>query len=205
MNAHALLASFAADWPRLSAVLDPAAQRELHDVLAAWRAAGSGTRLAERAVRVVLEALPAPEGARFTGPAATVPYDGYGALDLCLLVVDGNPMVGPLLGPVRRRLLAAPMRDDAPGARGRRGLIVLRDERGQRAVPAFQFGGGGAPWPVVTEVNALLGADDDPWGTADWWLSPHTWWGCPPAALLGQGRDAELVAAARDLTTPDGG
>jgi hypothetical protein len=48
-------------------------------------------------------------------------------------------------------------------------------------------------------VNALLGADRDPWGAADWWLSANAWLGTRPAGLLGTGRDRQLVDTARFL------
>lgn|SRR5574340_585618 len=39
--------------------------------------------------------------------------------------------------------------------------------------PAFQFDETTASVrPEVAEVNALLGAHEDPWGVASWWLSP---------------------------------
>jgi hypothetical protein len=30
-------------------------------------------------------------------------------------------------------------------------------------------------YPVVCEVNGLLGASEDPWGVASWWFSPNGW------------------------------
>ncbi|MFD8012220.1 hypothetical protein [Streptomyces sp. NPDC058955] len=223
MNALTTLAAAAADWDRLAPLLPPPARSELRDRLAELRAAADAPATAESAaadaVRVLLGALPDPEsarlrrhgapdadGARFTAHGGTPPsarVHGYAALDLCLLVVDGNPMVGPLLGPVRDRLLAAPAQPADPGAGSRSalhpGLIVLTRPDGGRQVPAFQYASGVRPWAVVLEVNALLGAATDPWGAADWWLSANAWTGGAPAALLGRGRDPELTGAARTL------
>ncbi|MEU1667146.1 hypothetical protein ABZ547_26815 [Streptomyces sparsogenes] len=84
-------------------------------------------------------------------------------------------------------------------------LIALTGEDGRRQVPLFQFEAGTMPWRIVLEVNSLLGADTDPWGVADWWLSRTTWWDGTPASLLGRGRDAELLGAARSLMDSDGG
>ncbi|MBD0424524.1 hypothetical protein H0H10_36080 [Streptomyces sp. TRM S81-3] len=356
------LAALAARWDEFSGLLPPRARRELRGLLDAFRTAEprgvEQARIAARATEAVLAALPpdaaerlrrdtgvtagepAGDGTRLVPSPSAALSGGYSALDLCLLVVDRNPMVGPRLGPVRRRLLAAPAlsatevadsgngtraadargagagtedtqgedtrdedtqgedtRDEgtraadspaegsrtkdtraldspaegsrtkdtraldspaegsrtkgtravdspaegarSPGARGvgagtegpgsegsgttgvegpgaegardvdaggrsPRGLIALTDDGGQTVFPAFQFAAGTTPWPVVLEVNAVLEAEADPWGAADWWLSPHTWWGAPPAGLLGRGRDAELRAAARAVAAPEG-
>ncbi|MER6345890.1 hypothetical protein ACWC10_07710 [Streptomyces sp. NPDC001595] len=271
-NSFMLLGALAADWPRLSRLLDPGARQELRlrltelraataderpetgadphtdggtgggpdtdggtgrgpdtdggtgggpdtaqrpdtdpDPDAVRRAAAARQTAADRAARVVLTALPADEAARlrqdgtaqrFTGPPATAEYQGYGALDLCLLVLDGNPMVGPVLGPVRERLLARPSLPWSADADPR--LVVLSGADGRRLLPRFQFEAGSMPWQVVLEINALLRADTDPWGTADWWLSPSPWWDGTPAGLLGHGRDEELRGAARELATAEG-
>ncbi|MEV3870656.1 hypothetical protein [Streptomyces sp. NPDC049906] len=210
MSSWDLLGSFAARWQLLAHRLPPSVRRELGVLLAGLRTEGAAREeLAERAVRLVLAALPEEEAARLrpdpdpsrlSGPPDAVAA-GFDALDLCMLVVDGNPMVGPLLGPVRERLLSAPSLSaqqvaagGADPAHGR--LIALSDARGRRRYPAFQFTAGGAPRELVVRVNGLLGAAEDPWGSADWWLSDHPWWGEPPAALLGTGREAALWAAA---------
>ncbi|MFF7450285.1 MULTISPECIES: hypothetical protein [unclassified Streptomyces] len=213
MNPFLVLAGFAADYGRLSRLLDPDARRTLGDRLAELRAAGADQEpVAERAARTLLDALPAPEAARlrqdgdpgrFAGGApASVQVEGFAAGDLCLLVLDRNPMVGPLLGPVRERLLAQPMSDWWPEADPR--LIVLSGEDGVGRLPRFQFEAGTMPWRIVPEVNTLLRADTDPWGAADWWLSRTTWWDGTPADLLGRGRDAELLGAAEALVAADG-
>lgn len=227
VNPFMMLAVIAADWDRLSCLLDPAARQALRGPLTELREQSTGGRYDERAaelaVHTVLDSLPDDEGARlrqdgatarFSGPPSAALYDGYSTLDLCMLVLDGNPMVGPVLGPVRDRLLRAPaltwdeMAADAPGAACEAvdpHLIVLADERGEKRLPAFQFEAGTMPWAVVLEVNSVLGAGTDPWGAADWWLSPHSWWGTPPFELLGHDRDEELVAAAHALTGAGGG
>ena len=50
---------------------------------------------------------------------------------------------------------------------GHRWLIRLRRADGRYQLPAFQFGPDGAR-PLVLQVNELIGADEDPWGAADW-------------------------------------
>ncbi len=63
-------------------------------------------------------------------------------------------------------------------------------------IPAFQFAETGDPWPVVSEVNQLLGAESDPWGVTCWWVDPHARLGAAPAQLLGTGQDSLLRRAA---------
>ncbi|MFF8383833.1 hypothetical protein [Streptomyces kanasensis] len=143
-----------------------------------------------------------------TGTPYSASYAGFRAVDLAALVLDGTRMVGPVLGPVRDRLLAVPaLSEDAVRERGGDpygpGLVRLRGAGGAVRLPRFQFAGDALPWPVVLEVNRLLDADDDPWAAADWWLSRNAWLAAPPAALLGTGRDGTLVDAARALV--DGG
>lgn len=75
-------------------------------------------------------------------------------------------------------------------------LIRLDRTDGNWAVPAFQFDEHGAPISVVLRVNQVLGAREDPWGVADWWLSANVWLHQPPFALVGRTPDDMLVAAA---------
>ncbi|MFE7133753.1 hypothetical protein ACFVIM_23145 [Streptomyces sp. NPDC057638] len=220
VNPFMVLAAFAADWNRLAPTLGPGARDALRDGLTRLRqlntdeaAVTDRESAADRAVREVLGSLPAGEAerlrregasARFvSAPAPTDPlHQGYSAFDLCMLVLDGNPMVGPDLGPIRDRLLAEPALAWHAGADPL--LIALTDRDGRRSLPLFQFEAGTMPWRVVLDVNTLLGADRDPWGAADWWLSRTTWWEGTPAALLGRGRDAELRGAAEALVALDG-
>ncbi|MBN0043747.1 DUF3168 domain-containing protein [Streptomyces actuosus] len=75
-------------------------------------------------------------------------------------------------------------------------LIRLRRRDGTEGLPAFQFDGDGRPRDVVVAVNRMLGAAEDPWGVADWWLGPNPWLAAAPASLLGAGLDGQLLAAA---------
>ncbi|MEU8773571.1 hypothetical protein [Streptomyces sp. NPDC048606] len=218
-----MLGVFAARWDRLAPRLPRSARDELAVLLGRLRAqegeAGAAAReeVLGRAVRAVLDALPEDEAerlrhdtdpARYAGAQAQAQAQaqvaaGFDAADLCMLVIDGNPMVGPRLGPVRERLLGVPALSEAEVVRAggdpaRRDLIALSDARGRRRYPAFQFESGADPWDIVARINALLGSAEDPWGTADWWVSEHTWWGRPPSALLGTGHDAVLWTAGRE-------
>ncbi|GAA1499499.1 hypothetical protein [Streptomyces synnematoformans] len=114
-----------------------------------------------------------------------------------------------IIAAVKRRLLKVPALS-AAAARTRCGgapppdLILLVDpDRGDR-YPEFQFEPGDGPYLVVLQVNRVLHADADPWGAADWWLSPNCWLdGGPPAALLGVRPDGDLVDAAVALVEAD--
>lgn len=80
------------------------------------------------------------------------------------------------------------------------GLIRLDRADGEVRLPAFQFGADGVPVPIVRAINALLHADDDPWGVADWWLGKNSWLDAAPADLIGGGHDDQLLLAARAET-----
>ncbi|MFI6376209.1 hypothetical protein [Streptomyces sp. NPDC050546] len=212
VNPFMVLAAAAADWRRLSGLLEPGTRRTLSERLSRLRAGAGAPDPAAvlAAAETLLDALPADESARlrqhgdtgrFTQPQAQS-YEGYAAADLCMLVLDGNPMVGPVLGPVRERLLSEPSTPWTESADPR--LIVLSGPDGRGRLPLFQLEAGAMPWRIVLEVNSVLRAATDPWGAADWWLSRTTWWDGTPAALLGRGRDAELLGAARELAGPEG-
>lgn len=76
------------------------------------------------------------------------------------------------------------------------GLIRLAQDDGSVAVPLFQLAPDGHPVDLVVRVNEVLGADDDPWGAADWWLSANAWLHRPPADLLAAGESKRIMAAA---------
>lgn len=59
-------------------------------------------------------------------------------------------------------------------------------------------------YPEVRQVNEILGAADDPWGVASWWLSTNDRLGARPADLVGTDRSEEVVQAARAMTAPVG-
>ncbi|GAA2253965.1 hypothetical protein GCM10010415_12690 [Streptomyces atrovirens] len=216
---HVTLAAAAARWDRLSGRLGPEDRARLAELLAVARAPEQdeqARRAAVRAARLLRERLPDEfgEGAQARlvavhGAAGGPPtVQGFAAEDLAVLLIDGHRMVGPVLGPVRERLLAEPALD--PDTVERRGgspyspdLIRLRGAGGRLRLPSFQFSEDALPWLTVLEVNALLDADHDPWGAADWWLSANAWLGTSPARLLGTGRDRQLVETARFLMESD--
>lgn len=202
------LARAAADWGRLEGLLDPAERALLAAHLTAFRAAAPGTAhraAAAGAALLLLDGGAAAGGSRLAGGAPGPVPAGYTAQDLAVLVLDGHRMVGPVLGAVRERLLAAPALaappQDGPDPYDAR-LVRLRGAGGTVLLPAFQFRSPPRPWPVVLAVNEALDAASDPWGAADWWLSPNAWLAAAPASLLGSAREAELPLVAFHLTNP---
>lgn len=202
------LARAAADWDRLEGLLDPAERASLAVHLTAFRAAAPGTAHRTAAARAALRLLgggAVADGSRLAGAAPGPVPAGFTAQDLAVLVLDGHRMVGPVLGAVRDRLLAAPALtappEEGPDAHDPR-LVRLRGVGGAVLLPAFQFRSPRQPWPVVLAVNEVLDAARDPWGAADWWLSPNAWLTAAPASLLGSGREAELPLVASHLTDP---
>ncbi|AGI90414.1 hypothetical protein M3398_17875 [Streptomyces albidoflavus] len=206
MNPDAVLAAAAAAWARIGAGLTPADRTALGEELARRRRApGPAAHRAatERAAALLATGLPGEFGAGGRSVALPVADSGtvagFTADDLAVLLLDGSPMAGPVLTAVRERLLAAPSVPASEMAGGESGLILLPAEGGRR-VPRFQLAPDGAVRPVVLTVNRLLDAEADPWGAADWWLSPHAWLGAPPAGLLGTPDEAQLPDLARLLT-----
>jgi hypothetical protein len=74
-------------------------------------------------------------------------------------------------------------------------LIRLERPDGARQWPEFQFTHYGAH-AVVREINSLLGAENDPIGVGDWWLSRNGWLDDRPSRLIGTIPDERLVSAA---------
>jgi hypothetical protein len=118
-----------------------------------------------------------------------------------------RPPGGPLPAEVERlamdRLLAAPALSAAElrrrgGDPGQRYLIRLDGRDGPR-YPVFQFDAASRPLPVVLRINALLDADLDPWGVADWWLGPSAWLDRTPAESIGRVADEQLLGMARGV------
>jgi hypothetical protein len=228
-----VLAAAAAHWALLAPRLPDVSRQRLVALLARLRAQVAGEdgpahrETAGQAARLLVDDLP-PEvlrrlpvlaeaaGARYAGPVPdTVPLDDLGHQghrydDLAVLLVDGNRMVGPVLGPVRRRLLAFPAHDEETVRRAGTdtgpdgGLIALRGEGGRLRLPAFQFTRDGTARPAVLRVNRELNAARDPWGSADWWLAGNSWLdGRPPADLLDGPGEHLLMPTARLLADGD--
>ncbi|KOX09757.1 hypothetical protein [Streptomyces sp. NRRL B-3648] len=194
------------------------ALREMREETVAGRPAAVAR--AVRRLKRTLAALPpghpvseALGGHRYAAGARELPR--LTTIDAVIGVL-GTPPPDPvdLLRSARRRLLAAPALTEAEhtaltgaGSTGppggpdpAAGLIRLRDPDDGIRYPRFQFRPGTAePLPVVRRINALLRADRDPWGAADWWLGGNRWLGGVPADLLGVLPDDALERAAAEL------
>ncbi|MFF9123950.1 hypothetical protein ACF09J_11700 [Streptomyces sp. NPDC014889] len=213
---YVVLAAAAAGWDRVAGRLGEDTRARLAALLAVVRdperEAPVRAAAADEAAGLLRERLPEEFGTAAQARLVTVPaapggrptVQGFAPEDLAVLLIDGHRMVGPVLGPVRERLLAEPALD--AGTVLRHGgdphapdLIRLPGPGGRLRLPSFQFAEDTLPWLVVLEVNALLAADRDPWGAADWWLSANSWLGTSPARLLGTARDRQLVDTARFL------
>ncbi|WP_335980675.1 hypothetical protein [Streptomyces sp. CA2R106] len=223
---YAVLAAAAARWDRIEPRLEPPLRARLAALLGVVRdredTAGARDRAAADAAGLLRARLPeefGPGGERLVATAveahpgaadfaALLTVEGFSAEDFGVLLTDGHRMVGPVLGPVRDRLLAQSAVDAAAvAARGgdpyRPELIRLPAAGGRLRLPRFQFTAGLRPLPPVLEVNALLAAGRDPWGAADWWLSANAWLGARPVDLLGTHRERQLADAAGFLREDD--
>ncbi|QYB00324.1 hypothetical protein I1A62_04675 (plasmid) [Rhodococcus sp. USK10] len=84
------------------------------------------------------------------------------------------------------------------------GTVIALPVSGHKLYPAFQFDAERRQVrPIVAEINRALGAKDDPWGVASWWLSPTDFADDPrsPAALAAAGgHEQDLRDMADDLT-----
>ena len=84
----------------------------------------------------------------------------------------------------------------------RRGSVVGVRQGNRYLFPAFQFDLiSQRVHPVVAEINTQLGAADDPWGIASWWVSASTRiGGTSPKDLVGADRDDDLRELASCVT-----
>ncbi|PTR30540.1 hypothetical protein C8K36_102391 [Rhodococcus sp. OK519] len=83
------------------------------------------------------------------------------------------------------------------------GTVVALPAAGHKLFPAFQFDPERREVrPIVAEINRAIGAKDDPWGAASWWLNPTAFENDPrsPAELaVAGGREQDLRDMADDL------
>jgi hypothetical protein len=196
--------------------LDPAARAKLAAVSARLTAglddAGVRDDAADELRDLVVDALPDGhpvrdallhgDEERYLGvlPSATDWGTSVAGLRGALGLLGGQTAHDPLWAEIRARLLAAPAFVPADLAEpGGPHLIRLPRPGDGSQLPAFQFDSARRPRPVVLEVNALLDAEHDPWGVADWWLGLNASLGAAPADLLGGDGDDRVRAAARAL------
>lgn len=95
-------------------------------------------------------------------------------------------------------------REKVSSLRKRSWLLGVPRNRGY-LYPAFQIDlSRRQVFPEVRAVNQELGAAEDAWGVASWWLSSNDRLGARPADLVGSSRSEDLVEAAKALTAPIG-
>ncbi|MCJ0907136.1 hypothetical protein [Rhodococcus sp. ARC_M6] len=84
------------------------------------------------------------------------------------------------------------------------GTVIALPASGQKLYPAFQFDSEHQKVrPIVAQINRILGAKDDPWGVASWWLNPTAFADDPrsPAELaVTGGHEQDLLDMVDDLT-----
>lgn len=216
-----LLPLVAEHWESIRTVLSADERDLLLTRMRALAETSNDTRAVRRAlqgVRLALLALPLDHPVRLaldTTRLTTATADPATAVQAREVLVRITTLstgadTHTIIAGVQRRLLAAPSLspgevrarcvDEPPAAE----LIGLDHPVHGIRYPAFQFTGTtGGPLAVVRRVNALLLADIDPWGAADWWLSGNTWLGAPPASLIGELPDEALAGAARALVEGD--
>jgi hypothetical protein len=80
-------------------------------------------------------------------------------------------------------------------------LVLSRGD--ERLAPRFQFDTDGRTLlQSVVEVNRILEVDDDPWGCASWWLTPHAALHAIPADEIRIGSEVAVRAAAGAIYAP---
>jgi len=87
-----------------------------------------------------------------------------------------------------------------------RGEVVGLPRTGGYLFPAFQVNARRREvWPIVAELNRLLGAKDDPWAVASWWFTRDSRLGAVPYELVTDPSRANDLrgAAARELAAVD--
>lgn len=79
--------------------------------------------------------------------------------------------------------------------------VVAIELNGRRVAPAFQFEtlDDYVLHPTFARASERLDSERDPLGTLSWWMSPNSWLGTTPAALLGTNRQDEIDYAIDQL------
>ncbi|RKS77159.1 hypothetical protein BZB76_2534 [Actinomadura pelletieri DSM 43383] len=157
---------------------------------------------ADHPVRRAVVRADSPMRAVGTADPPQVDFDDlFAELQRRMAVVDESAHRVTGVDEVKSRLFAAPSL--SPRQVRERGhdpddpaLIRLTPTGGETRLPGFQFDESGAPRPVVLRINAMLGADTDPWGTASWWLEDNARFNEAPSRLLGRMADEDLTTAA---------
>ena len=197
------LAAVIRDWAAVSARLGPEERDTARRLLAAFAHGG------RREPRHLLEVLLAPQPADHPawqalqsrprrGPTAAEPT-GVVAMRLRQLIeLSGPADLGDdpedIDADAEHRIWLVPMEQLEQLPPHERPLVL--EHAGSVYAPLFQFDPDGHLRPAAARVNALLDAEEDPWGAASWWLAPHAALHAIPADALLAGRAEDVLAAA---------
>lgn len=197
-----MLAMLSDEWDRVTTKLDERARLRLQELVLAMADADTTelrTHLGSMIAYLLFSELP-PDDPMVLAGRRLATGTGWHVHSPVAVRLRGK-VGGTEPWPAERRILAVPW-ESATTLR-RRGidpdlpdLIRLDREDGSYAVPSFQFDDKGRPHDILLRVNQLLGAFDDPWGAADWWLSSNVWLHDAPATLLGRPDENLLMTAA---------
>lgn len=205
------LRALAQAWPELAPTIPAARQRAVREQLAAlvhgapWDASVilSAALSDQPAGHPAWSALLRRDTRRASGDAAA----GVALAAMHLrLVIELTGTEEPADTPraaeeaAEARIFEAPMRE--VGDRPPDGALALPREQ-RRLAPEFQFDEQGNVRPAVATVNRILDADDDPWGSASWWLFPHAALHAIPADEVRLGDVQRVIAAARAVGASD--
>jgi hypothetical protein len=225
MSLDLVMRAIAGHWDSVESQLTAEAARRFRTLVGQFIAAGATAdgRLdaADELTDMLAVALPADHPVRraIADPTssrsglAVAPAEDQALIEELRQLLE--PEMAALLGPsgllppeeiaqdTMGRLLAAPALSVADlrrqgGDPDQEHLIRLQDRDGLR-FPVFQFDAAGRPFRLVLDINALLDADADPWGVADWWLGRNSWLSRTPAESIGLIADEVLLASARAL------
>jgi hypothetical protein len=199
------LETLATLWPELGRRLTPSDERLIRRELAAavHGAQWDPNAVLRAALRIEPETHPAwialaKAAARRVGAPPLPPLVAAAHLRLALEYSSVEDVATPdeVELAAEQRLWVVPMEPARPGLPRSDVLILTRDD--ERLAPRFQFDANGeALLPAVVAVNRILEVDDDPWGSASWWLTPHAALHAIPADEIRVGsQDAVLAAAA---------
>jgi len=126
---------------------------------------------------------------------------GERAALLAVAEMTWNRHLGALLDTHQVQALLGVGTRQAVSDRARRGgLLALPTSSGRVLFPAFQFGPGGRPHPVLPRVLEVFGeAEVEPWLVASWFRTPQALLGdSSPADWMARGKAEEtLLEAAR--------
>ena len=182
------------------------------DIAARFAARHSELEHDERRVRSLLTLL--ASGRELTGQIGGSPreiFDAAAYRELIQARLRGEAMEAiwrvPMLEPngAAVALGAKPAnREIVRQRRMRSWLLGLPRGRGY-LYPVFQFDHLREDiFPEVRAVNELLGAVDDPWGVASWWVSTNARVDAAPMELVGTDRADNLPVLARAVAEPVG-